>query len=289
MTGNLVTLWYKATQSPLPRLLFVFLMLLLAYQLACLTWYWLSPPWKNSVYTVVENSEKQSADVAVFDINTISRYQLFGKRVQQVAVVDEPVTAPETKLKLELRGVIATGDEHGAAIIADDRKREGYYRVGDELPGGVLLHEVFADKVILDRNGRYETLTLPSERMVLTDTKRGGSTPTAGRISAEATQTLRRYREMLLNDPQQLVGAVRTFPVKRNGQLVGYRIAPGRDRALLNKFGLRPGDIVTAVNGISLNSPANGLAVMQKLNSAQSLSLEVERNGSSQSFQFSLN
>ena len=137
-------LWYKATQSPLPRLLFVILLLLLAYQFACLTWYWLSPPWQSSVYTVVENSEKQSADAAAFDINTISRYQLFGQRVQQVAVVDEPVTAPETKLKLELRGVIATGDEHGAAIIADDKKREGYYRVGDELPGDVLLHEVFA-------------------------------------------------------------------------------------------------------------------------------------------------
>ncbi len=290
MTGNLVTLWYKATQSPLPRLLFVVLLLLLAYQLACLTWYWLSPPWKNSVYAVVENSEKQSVGVgvAVFDIDTISRYQLFGKRVQQVAVVDEPVTAPETKLKLELRGVIATGDEEGAAIIADDRKREGYYRVGDELPGDVLLHEVFADKVILDRNGRYETLSLPSERMEFSDEK-GDNTPATGRISAEATETLYRYREILLNDPQQLIGAVRTFPVRRNGQLMGYRIAPGRDRTLLTKFGLRPGDIVTAVNGISLNSPANGLAVMQKLNSAQSLSLEVERNGRSQSFQFSLN
>ncbi|MCF6217805.1 MAG: type II secretion system protein GspC [Gammaproteobacteria bacterium] len=289
MTGDFIKLWQRASQSSLPTLIFVALILLLAYQLACSTWYWLSPPWQNRGYVAVEKNEHTYSDLAVLDINAISRYQLFGKRLQHVAEATEPVVAPETKLKLELRGVIATGDSFGAAIIADDRRREGYYRIGDELPGGVGLHEVFADRVILDRDGVYETLTLPSKRMSFTDTKeRGRSTRASTAISEEATQLLHNYRELLLNDPQQLIGAVRTFPVRRNGQLVGYRIAPGRDRSLLNKFGLRPGDIVTTVNGISLNSPANGLAVMQKLNSAQSLSLEVERNGRNQSFQFSL-
>ncbi len=289
MTGDFIKLWQRASQSSLPTLIFVVLILFLAYQLACLTWYWLSPPWQNRAYVAVEKNESVYPDQALLDIDSISRYQLFGKRVQRVVEAAEPVVAPETKLKLELRGVIATGDSFGAAIIADDRRREGYYRIGDELPGGVGLHEVFADRVILDRNGVYETLTLPSKRMSFTDVKeRGRSAGASTAISEEATQLLHSYRELLLSDPQQLIGAVRTFPVRRNGQLVGYRIAPGRDRSLLNKFGLRPGDIVTAVNGISLNSPANGLAVMQKLNSAQSLSLEVERNGRNQSFQFSL-
>ncbi len=289
MSGDFIKLWQRASQSSLPALIFVALAMLLAYQLASLTWYWLAPPWQNRAYVAIETDLSGHADSAALDVNAISRYQLFGKQIQRVAEPTEPVIAPETKLKLELRGVIATGDSFGAAIIADDARREGYYRIGDELPGGVGLHEVFADRVILDRNGVYETLTLPSKRMSFTGAKERGRSAGGGTaISEEATELLHSYRELLLNDPQQLMGAVRTFPVRRNGQLMGYRIAPGRDRSLLSKFGLRPGDIVTAVNGISLNSPANGLAVMQKLNSAQSLSLEVERNGRNQSFQFSL-
>jgi len=290
MTGNIIKLWHKSSQSSLPTLLFVVFSLLLAYQLAHLTWYWLAPPWKNSVYAPSHISNTQSTSSVTSDVEAVARYHLFGEPQKDVVKTDEPITAPETQLKLELRGVVATGDTLGAAIIADDSKKESYYRTGDRLPGGVLLHEVFADRVILDRDGLYETLSLPSKRMDMSRPASGAQTLGIQAAGAGGTGTLlREYRDMLQNDPQQLMGLVRTFPVRRGNQLVGYRIAPGRDRTVLTKFGLRPGDIITGVNGVSLDSPANGLAVMQKLNSAQSLTLEVERNGSKQSFEFSLN
>lgn len=291
MTGNIIKLWQKSSQSSLPTLLFVVFSLLLAYQLAQFTWYWLAPPWQSDVYVPSNTPNTHTASSATSDTEAVARYHLFGEPQQQVIEVAKPISAPETKLKLELRGVVATGDEFGAAIIADASRNEGYYRVGDDLPGNVKLHEVFADKVILDRNGLFETLSLPSERMETTGLSPSTGMQTLGGhvASAETGPLLREYRELLQTDPQQLMGLVRTFPVRRGNKLIGYRIAPGRDRSLLAKFGLRPGDVVTGVNGISLDSPANGLAVMQKLNSAQRLTLEVERNGSKQSFEFSLN
>ncbi len=299
MTGNLTKIWQKASQSSLPRLLFVVLSLVLAYQLAQLTWNWLSPPWQGRVYLAPVTSAEQDISHPALDITSITRYHLFGEPQKQIVEAPKEIKAPETKLQLELRGVISTGDTYGAAIIADASKNESYYRVGDSLPGNVLLHEVHKDRVILDRGGLYETLSLPVEKGAegLIPQDKAPGFPSGGLAGAnmmpgtnpETISLLQEYRQTLQNDPQQLMGLLRTFPVKRGDQLVGYRIAPGRDRTLLSKFGLRPGDIVTSVNGITLDSPANGLMVMQKLNSAESLSLEVERNGSKQFFEFSLN
>lgn len=270
--------------------LFAVLLLLCAYQLASVTWYVLSPPWLETPYVSYQVSDESSSAQGEIDVETLIQHHLFGEASKQVVKVDKPIKAPETKLRLELRGVVASGDTFGAAIIADDAKAESYYRVGDRLPGNVLLHEVYADKVILDRGGKYETLSLPVERI---DSVARSSSPTADGNSAQLSSPqvqadLIKYRQMLQRDPQQLMGLMRASPVNRGGKQVGYRIAPGRDRTLLSKFGLRPGDIVTSINGIALNSPANGLSVMQDLNSAQSLSVEIERNGRKQSLQFSL-
>ncbi len=288
MTGNIIRLWHKTSQSSVPKWFFVALSLVLAYQLASLTWHWLAPPWQNSAYNSFDKLDKSSTTKPTLSA-AIVPHHLFGEYQQQTIKVEEPtITAPETKLKLELRGVISTGDTFGAAIIADASKNESYYRVGDKLPGNVQLHEVFSDRVILDRGGLYETLSLPTAREIagLGATKSRSTQTTS---SVETTALLQDYRQKLQNNPRQLMGLVRTFPVRRSGRLIGYRIAPGKDRKLLAKFGLRSGDIVTSVNGIPLTSTANGLSVMKKMNSASNLSIEVERNGSRQSFEFSLN
>ncbi len=70
---------------------------------------------------------------------------------------------PETKLELTLRGAFAaTEKEASGAIIEDDKKIAQKYEVGDELPGNVTLSAVYSDRVVLSRNGNYETLYFPS-------------------------------------------------------------------------------------------------------------------------------
>jgi len=275
----------KFTDSPiwqrLPQWMVGILLVLLAYQLATLAWSWLSPPWQGAAGTdeaLVVAPSKQRAKV---DMNAIANSHLFGKLVIEQAKVAEPISAPETRLKLELRGVISTDAEGGSAIIADDRRNEQYYSVGDELPGNASLHEVHPDRVILERSGRYETLSLPQELKGDTALENASATSPggAGVTSPEVAELLRDYRSTLNTNPQQLMGLVNAVPVMRNNSMVGFRVSPGRDRSLMGKFGLRPGDVVTEVNGVALTSAANGLSLMQQLSSAQSLSVQIERNG----------
>jgi general secretion pathway protein C len=99
---------------------------------------------------------------------------------------------------------------------------------------------------------------------------------------------LGKYRDALVNDPNSMMGLVNVRPYQKDGQLLGYRIRPGRDRSLLRRFGLRSGDIVTSVNGVPMNNPIKALEVLRDLSSASQLTVDIQRNGTPQSFTFQI-
>lgn len=72
-----------------------------------------------------------------------------------------PAEAPETRLNVQLLGVLSSPDPVAArAIIASAGSPEKHYQVGDRLPAGAAIAEIRSDSVLLERNGRFETLRL---------------------------------------------------------------------------------------------------------------------------------
>ncbi len=225
---------------------------------------------------------------------------LFGESSAEVATDAE--NAPETPLKLTLRGVFATEDKGAAyAIIAGPDGKEMSYGLEDELPGGAVLKAVFADRVILTRNGRNETLSLPKDILAYKSPPAaaaplpaaavpqpmGRTTPSApGAVGIGGS--LRSYREALRANLQSLAGLVQIGPVQQGGKFVGYSLHPGTDPGLFSRMGLQPGDVVTAVNGITLDNPARAPDVLNALTTANDLRLTLLRNGAPHSVAFSL-
>lgn len=65
-----------------------------------------------------------------------------------------------------------------------------------------------------------------------------------------------------------------------NGQLKGYRVYPGRDRRTFAALGLRPGDLVTDINGQPLDDLQSGMEIFRNLGDATQVTVTIERNGS---------
>jgi general secretion pathway protein C len=66
---------------------------------------------------------------------------------------------------------------------------------------------------------------------------------------------------------------------RENGQVVGYKIRPGRDAEKFKSVGLQADDIVTAINGTPLSNPAKIMEIYKNMGNTTSASLEIKRGG----------
>jgi general secretion pathway protein C len=216
--------------------------------------------------------------------------------------------APVTRLPLQLRGVVAASRAGLGQAVIEHRNQQELFQVGDDLPvpGEVVLAKVLPDRVVLDNGGRYELLRLFEDgdlkrqpvstgaraRPVsspdiaaaapLQDPRREAPTERERlQTPREASAVAARYRDRLYDNPESLVDVVRVSAVREGDALLGYRIAPGKSAAEFAALGFRAGDLVTAINGLSLSDPANTMRLYQAMRSASSASFELERDGQS--------
>lgn len=255
------------------------LILWIATMLATLTWELLSPASVDEIEVVTElapvpvNPDRQL-------ISQMPSWHLMGVALQgtQPVQTNTPVEAPETKLNLILKGALASNDpEHARAIIADPRGKEEQYAVGEQLPGNAELSEIHPDRVILKRNGRFETLRLPRD-------KKSSNTVASRRVSSRPTasprQRLSSARQQLKQGRTNLPNLVRATPKRgANGKTIGYTLSPGRDRDLFEQVGLQAGDVAIQINDIKLDNPTNSARALKSMQSGDSASVTVMRNG----------
>jgi len=116
-------------------------------------------------------------------MNQIIAAHLFGRAEQKKEPVQK--VAPKTRLNLALTGVIASNDpKYARAIIASGSKPAKSYGIGDTLgKSDVKLHSIEADKVLLERNGKLESLA-----MVRNQLRGASATKTANGTSTKISQ-----------------------------------------------------------------------------------------------------
>lgn len=248
---------------------------------ALLTWRLLPQAENAPVATIaaVASSPARQGDAARVDLAAL---HLFGVAADPGSTRQaEPADAPETRLNLRLQGVFATGAGNGIAIIAVGNTSESVFIVGDRVAGQARVDGIYADRVILERDGMLETLRLATEevgtRPAVSDAEREArGNRDVQRIAGKA----RELRARLMENPLQLARMVRFQPYLRDGELIGYRIQPrGADAQLLAELGLQPTDVITSINGIELSDPAKAQRVLQQMQTATSISVSWLRDG----------
>ena len=199
--------------------------------------------------------------------------------------------AAETRLPLTLTGIVAlTEDGLGSAVIRVNGA-EQVYAVGDSLPasGQVTLAKVMPQTIVIDNNGTYELLTLyegvglvvpttPSRAGPATQPNRAESqAPIAS--EAERSEVAQRYRRALYESPEALASLLTVSPVQADGAIIGYRISPSKERAAFDALGFKTGDVVTAVNGLSLSDTTNTLKLYTLMKEATEATFDMTREG----------
>lgn len=254
------------------NLLLVLLVLYLAVTLARVTWLVL---WDEQPVIASAGVEGGGPGQRNASLETpISSYELFG-RPQGENRVAEVVrrSAPETGLKLRLEGVLlAERPEDSGAIVAGSNGETEHYRVGDALPGNAELAEVEPGRILIRRNGRYESLAF--------DEQTGGDALVAEEPQEPAEspdQFLANAREQLDSQGAAALAAYGLSPTDGSGS--GGYVYDGSN-AMLNAVNLRAGDVITAVNGQRLGDLEQDKSLLDSWRSEPQLEIEIERDGS---------
>jgi len=286
-----------AWQRRIRMALIVLLSLWAVLSLARLVWSLLPRPEPAGPLSapVLNPVSRQAAAVASreLDIERMRGWRLFGEAgAVAVAQTPQPVAsvldgiekdARETRLDLKLRGVVASTEEGLGHAIIEHRGKQAVYAVDDDLPvpGRVKLAKVMPTQVILDNGGTYERLVLFEESPVATPLAPPAASRTAREVDkrgeADVSALASDYRARLYTSPQSLAEVVNVSAVRRDGGLLGYRVTPGRNPEHFEQLGFQPGDLVTGVNGIALDSPANTMRLYNAMRSAGEVVFEVQR------------
>jgi general secretion pathway protein C len=267
----------------LPTAVTVLLIIASSYTLAQLTWLIIPaeqslapPPAQQSGTTAaMQTGEEQKK------IQQITEAHLFGKYQASPGAAAQ-TDAPETRLNLTLKGVLAGTPMAGAsAIIAMGKNGpEDIYGIGDRV-SSATVKEIHPDRVIIERSGRYETLRLPEEfsSNTLIESAEDNGINQGMDSASTPGEVLANIRQEILQNPTSFGQYAIPIPYNENGRLRGYKLQPQGDRALFDQVGLQPDDVIIAINGLELNDPAQGLKALRKLQSAKQIDLKVLRNG----------
>lgn len=217
------------------------------------------------------------------NVAAIANSHLFGTAQSDATTEVNAANAPQTSMPLVLTGIIAGDDPStGLAILGESASSTRVYGVGDAVPGGAKLHSVYADRVLLDRNGSVESLALPHQYAT------GSFMPSASTESDTDGAPVDHVRKLIAEQPGAISDVMRPQPVFAQGKQRGYRVYPGRNRQAFTQLGLRPGDLVTAINGTPLDDPGRGQEIFQTLGSASEARVTVMRNGRQQDLTLNL-
>lgn len=281
----------------------------LAYLLSKLVWL----VWPQPVSTPLTPSHYSAGSKAssTTSVQNIIEQFLFGKKTvtnktntaQQNEVINN---APETRLSINLTGIVAVSNDDKAGIaIIESQGRQVSYLVEEVVQGTrAEVAQILPDRVILSVNGRFETLMLDG----LDFSKKVSMPVLAAReaqdmgpqkieqselqINATADPDVKEAiietREELLSEPGKLFDYIRVSQAMSDGELIGYRLSPGKEPALFKQMGLQNKDLAVAINGYQLTDLQQAMAAINELRNTSDATITIERDGEQIDVQFSL-
>ncbi len=275
-----------AVNRLLPPLVSLLLVVLIGWQLARVIWM-LMPGSAVGVAVALPDSLPQTSSTSriSLDVAAIANSHIFGvadaESEKPALIVTPDDDLDDTRLvNLVLNGTVASEiPNYSVAIISDGGKDQEVYIIGDSVGNNAKLHAVYADRVVLDEKGMLTNLKLPSEfkDQPTRTTRRATSTK---RQTVENTNSI---QAVVAQNLTKLTDVIRPTPYRVQGQQVGFRVYPGRDRKKFAALGLRPGDIIKDIDGQSLTDASQAMQVFQSLGTADQVTVTIDRNGQTES------
>lgn len=270
-----------AVSRVLPPVVSLLLVVVIAWQIAKMIW--MLVPGSAVGDTVIApnilpNPTQSSTEGP--DVAAIAESHIFGvadaESADPVLIVAPEDDLPDTRINLTLNGTVASEiPRYSVAIISDGGKDQEVYIIGESVGNNATLHAIYPDRVVLNEKGVLTSLKLPREFKDEPMSSMRRETTTT-RQDFDDTQSI---QAVVTQNLTKLTDVIRPTPYRVGGEQVGFRVYPGRDRKQFAALGLRPGDIITDIDGQTLSDASQAMQIFQSLGSAEEVTVTLDRDG----------
>lgn len=178
---------------------------------------------------------------------------------------------------LQAVGVVIARRAEASVAILHSGGRSRVVCVGETAFGGRVA-EISAAGVVLDFDGTRAALRLTAGPAPAATA--GAPQPAAADAGTGTLTMDRRDLERRLSlETSRILAETALVPVQNGAQVDGFAITRMPEGTLLSDAGLRPGDVLTEINGTAVDSLATLISLWPRLQSASTVRATVVRGG----------
>jgi general secretion pathway protein C len=223
-----------------------------------------------------------------------------------------------TELPLRLLGTAASipAELSWAAVHDESERRTTIVKVNDPIQKATV-ERIERRRIVLSESGVLRELALDDDsapaiapNLASRRGARSARRPKAPRRPArsdlrstpseEAPETLKKLADDrfqvdrddvddLMRNPSNLFSQARILPKYTDGEMVGLQINAIKPGSLFEEIGIQSGDVITNLNGISINNPEESAKILSEFSDAETFNVDVTRkDGSTDTLEFDL-
>jgi general secretion pathway protein C len=190
---------------------------------------------------------------------------------------------------LLLIGTVVAGDDSLALIQSGGKA--GIFQLGEELAPGLVVNEIGRKLVVLMDQGVRRELALEQRKGAKAQLLKqsNASVTKQGIVAVDESrwQISKAVADNARANLNSLLQTARMIPQVNNGNTVGFKLVELNKGSLLEKIGLRVGDLIVEINQVKLDSPEKALQIFQQVREANNITLGLVRNGKPETFEYS--
>lgn len=198
---------------------------------------------------------------------------------------------PHTRLPLRLLATVVRENRTLSLATVEDLERSAneVLNEGQSFEGhpNARIARIERARVLIDHDGVREQLVIthhaaPEEDLTPEERERR-------RGMAQRLRDLTDAGPEALAAPERggLLAEGDVSPIYEDGEMVGVQFDEIRAGGVYDQIGLRNGDVVTDINGVSLGDPAAAALVLGQFAGSDELSIQVQRNGARETLKIS--
>jgi general secretion pathway protein C len=249
-----------------------------------------------------EDNSKKTAAVRKKDImnySNILEKNPFGQPMKliPIAALKQQEKSYETPSDLLLIGTVTGPDSLSYGIFEDKSQspsKQEVFALGENVFNYGTLKQINSTSVRIEQDSAVFTLSIPFDyKSPVTDINK---TPLSSNMQTSFAKQIGERDYILdsrkvqnsIENPEKIMTDARLLPNFENGKQKGFKISEVIPDGLYHNLGLRDGDILLRVNGLSISNPEVAIQAMSALRGMNRVNLDIIRNDENLSMNYQL-